>query len=161
MVDFKPIPGYEGRYKINKSGIIIGPYQKPLKTSLNSNGYPAVYLYIEGKRRKCTVHSLVMLTWAGPRPEDLIIRHLDGNPLNYAFDNLTYGTFKENEDDKITHGTQLTGEKCLNAVLTERKVKIARGLYKCGFTFSRISEILQVKYHTIWAVVRNRNWVGA
>lgn len=159
MLDFKPIPGYEGIYRINKQGQILGPYNKILRTSL-SGPYPSVYLYKNGKRTHVNVHKLVLLTWAGPRPKGSVIRHIDGNPLNCILDNLSYGTSQENETDKKTHGTFLFGEKCHNAVLTERKVKIARGLHKCKFTIKRIAEILQVKYQTAWSCI-HRGWASA
>ena len=157
MVEFKPIPGYEGRYKINKQGTIIGPYGKVLR--VYNEPYPKVYLYADGKKRKLMVHTLVMLTWVGPRPDGLVIRHLDGNILNSNLNNLTYGTYQENEADKLSHGRQNVGERCHNAVLCERKVKIARGLHKCGFTFTRIAEILQVKYSTAWNAIRGKTWI--
>ena len=157
MTEYKPIPGYEGQYKINEQGVIIGPYAKKLRVYTDGN-YPKVYLYSNGTRRTLMVHTLLMLAWRGPRPEGMVIRHLDGNPLNYDLSNLAYGTYQENESDKKAHGTHLSGERCHNAVLTERKVKIARGLYKCDFSVTRIAEILQVKYHTIWTAIKGRNW---
>ena len=157
MIDFKPIPGYEGQYNINRQGSIIGPYGKELRVYTDSN-YPKVYLYTKGKKRKLMVHTLVALTFIGPRPNGLVLRHLDGNRSNYSVENLAYGTHKENENDKRSHGTHLCGEKRHNAVLTERKVKIARGLYKCDFTIQRIAEILQIKYATAWSVIRGDAW---
>ena len=86
------------------------------------------------------------------------LRHKDGNSLNYHFDNLIYGTPKENADDKITHGTKVQGDKCHNSVLTERTVKIARGLFKCDFSITRIAEILNVKYSTVYSAIHGITW---
>lgn len=157
MSEFKPIPGYEGQYKINTQGSIIGPYGKPLRVYTDGN-YPKVYLYTKGKRRKHMVHTLVAITFIGPRPDGLVLRHLDGDRMNYALDNLAYGTHQENEADKLTHGTKLCGEKCHNSVLNERKVKIIRGLHKCDFPIKRIAEIFQIAYGTAWGIIKRKAW---
>ena len=41
-------------------------------------------------------HKLVALTWIGPRPEGMVIDHLNGDILNWSADNLEYVTPKEN-----------------------------------------------------------------
>ena len=152
---FIPIPGYEGIYKINELGTILGPYNKPLK--INGDNYPKVYLYKDGVRKHLSVHVLVMLAFVGPRPDGLQIRHKDGDVTNFKLDNLCYGTPKENADDRRIHGTHLEGERCYNSVLTERKVRIARGLHKLDFTVKRIAEILDVKYQTVWRCI-HKSW---
>lgn len=64
------------------------------------NGYR--YIRINGTDR--TIHSLVMLAFAGPPPPGAEIRHLDGDKLNCALSNLAYGTKSENAQDALRHG---------------------------------------------------------
>ena len=64
-----------------------------------------------------------MLAFAGPCPEGLVVRHLDGNPENNrwapgdeaetraAGGNLIYGTDSENSFDTVEHGTHWQARK--------------------------------------------------
>ncbi|WP_180768758.1 HNH endonuclease signature motif containing protein, partial [Vibrio parahaemolyticus] len=51
------------------------------------------------------VHELVALTFIGERPKGQVTRHLDGDKLNNRPGNLMYGTEKENQSDRLMHGT--------------------------------------------------------
>jgi hypothetical protein len=46
-----------------------------------------------------------MLAFAGPKPNGLETRHLDGDHSNNALANLAYGTHAENMQDALRHGT--------------------------------------------------------
>jgi hypothetical protein len=65
-----------------------------------ANGYR--YVSLDGLKR--TIHSLVLLAFEGPCPDDMEIRHLDGDKLNCALSNLTYGTRSQNGLDTVRHG---------------------------------------------------------
>lgn len=56
------------------------------------------------------LHLLVAAAFIGPRPPGKIVRHLDGNRKNPRWGNLAYGTYAENTQDAIAHGTH-SGEK--------------------------------------------------
>ena len=43
-----------------------------------------------------TCHMLMALTWIGPRPDGMVIDHLNGNILDWSADNLEYVTPAEN-----------------------------------------------------------------
>ncbi|MDX3713446.1 HNH endonuclease signature motif containing protein [Streptomyces europaeiscabiei] len=57
------------------------------------------------------MHQIVAAAFLGPRPDGHDVRHLDGNPLNSALSNLSYGTRSENELDKARHGTNPNARK--------------------------------------------------
>jgi hypothetical protein len=115
------------KYEISPDG--FGPDQqpvrridtgKPIAVSLNNNGYPRVKIYDDnGKQQTCTVHSLVLLTYAGDRPKSgMQARHLDDNPFNNrwrpggeaetraAGGNLIWGFPSENVEDTFRNGRQ-------------------------------------------------------
>lgn len=104
---WRPILGYE-RYEASDHGRIRSTYTdhpRLLKPWLNKGrGYLYVSVFADGSRRVMSVHRLVLLAFAGPLPAGLVSRHLDGNPLNNRADNLRYGTYSENELDKVRHG---------------------------------------------------------
>lgn len=55
--------------------------------------------------RNYTVHRLVMLAFVGPRPDGMVVRHIDGDFTNCHLNNLAYGTQSENMYDEVQHGT--------------------------------------------------------
>lgn len=57
------------------------------------------------------MHVLVAAAWLGPRPDGLVIRHLDGNSRNNDVRNLAYGTPAENVRDTVRHGTHPEASK--------------------------------------------------
>lgn len=117
MEVWKDIPGYEGQYQASTLGNIrslgrkitqIGngghEFTRAIKGRLLRPGcskYDAHLRVALGRKTKkyagsYLVHQLVALTFLGPRPEGMDIRHLDGNVQNNAVTNLCYGTRTEN-----------------------------------------------------------------
>ena len=58
------------------------------------------------------------------------MRHLDGNVLNWTASNLAWGTYKDNEKDKMFHGRSLSGEKHHQAKLTNEQANAIKKRYK-------------------------------
>lgn len=97
------IPGFSN-YQVSKSCIIR-------KRKLVSKGNDKLvlnhtwdYNYLgvkmkndDGVWKRVKVHVVMMLTFVGPRPEGLVINHIDGNKENNNLDNLEYCTSLENE----------------------------------------------------------------
>lgn len=57
--------------------------------------------------KTCTVphvHKLVLETFAGPRPDRLEARHLNGNGFDNRLSNLEWSTKTQNQKDRSTHG---------------------------------------------------------
>ena len=121
---WRPIPGWEGAYEVSDQGgvrsldrTVVGRdgvarrrRGQALKLMLTTKGYPAVHLGREPRKVR-TVHSLVIEAFAGPCPEGLEVRHLDGDRLNPTLSNLAYGTKAENVRDSIRHGTHSEARK--------------------------------------------------
>lgn len=111
-----PIPGYEKTYRITEAGEVFS-LPRPTtpgglrKWRYDRHGYPYLNLCQDGVERRFRIHILVALTFIGPRPEGLMIRHLDGNPGNPQANNLTYGTASENGKDSVAHGTNWWSRK--------------------------------------------------
>lgn len=80
---------------------------KDLPTHANSKGYLQVHLCDGyGKIKTVRIHKLVAELFLGEMPEGKqLIRHLDNDPSNNCVTNLAYGTYIENENDKIEHRT--------------------------------------------------------
>jgi hypothetical protein len=104
---WRPVVEAIGLYEVSSLGRVRSLYFDPprmLRTPPNNHGYPFVTICVDGHKLNRRVHQLVTEAFIGPRPEGLVIRHLDGNKLNNASSNLTYGTAVENAQDCISHG---------------------------------------------------------
>src|SRR3990167_9270823 len=84
------------------------------------------------KHKTMSLHKAVMLTFVGPCPDGLEIRHLNGDISDNHLANLAYGTHQENMADKKIHGTELIGSKSFSAKLIENDVLIIRQQYAKG-----------------------------
>lgn len=119
-----PTPRTEATpYKINGKGEVFsysgwrGKKEIKLHQPIHPDGYKRVRLMENGKRKSWKVHILVAREFLGPKPSNAHeIRHLDGNPLNNHFENLKWGTQKENADDREKHGRTSRGRKHSEAI---------------------------------------------
>jgi hypothetical protein len=107
LEEWRPIKGYEGLYDISNHGRVRSNHRggRILAPGLNSNGYLSVSLHRDGQRRSWNVHRLVADEFCPRRPEQTVIRHLDGTRTNNHHSNLTWGTYSENTYDAVRHGT--------------------------------------------------------
>lgn len=136
---WRPIPGFEGIYDASDLGRIRSwKWKRPhvLKDRPIRTGYLVASLSPTpgAKPIEVAVHRLVMLTFVGPRPDGLEIRHRDGNPANNALSNLSYGTHSENMLDKVAHGTHHEAAKThcpAGHAYDEANTRIESGSRKC------------------------------
>jgi hypothetical protein len=111
--ELKDIPGYEGRYSIDRYGNILSytrisiskknpsKYKpKRLSHSISSTGYPVVRL--GNPPKTLLVHRLIAITFLKNDKNHLYINHKDGNKLNCKASNLEWCSCREN----IIHATQ-------------------------------------------------------
>lgn len=109
MTEWRDIEAFPG-YKVSDDGRVMGK-RGEMTRAVNDSGYYILGLYRGRERINCRVHVLVAETFIGPRPEGMVVRHLDGNPLNNTPQNLAWGTPSENTLDSIRHGTQRNSRK--------------------------------------------------
>ena len=95
------ITGYNQKYAISDYGRVKSYKHKTvmlLRQSLNSNGYPMVELWKDGKRKHCLIHRLVAQEFVkNNNPEvNLIVNHIDTNKNNPFYKNLEWTTQSDN-----------------------------------------------------------------
>ena len=121
------------------------------------NGYRHHTLSIDRQRRSLSAHVFVLECFVGPRPEGMECRHLDGDKLNNAIDNLEWGTPMENYKDRLRHGTQVNtkGERHGLAKLTDGQVRAIR-------QDDRVQRVIAEEYGvapiTISRIKRRTHW---
>lgn len=88
-------------YQLDRSGLLLRPDGTPVPRSTEK--YPSVSMKAPGSKRVTSIklHHLVCWTFHGPPPfENAIVRHLDDVQYNCHADNLAWGTFKQNGEDR-------------------------------------------------------------
>ena len=97
---WRPVVGYEGLYEVSNMGRIrsvsrtddANHYRpsKILSPYKNTTGYRTVNLCGKLLSKNKSLHTIVAEAFLGPRPEKLVVDHIDNNPLNNRLDNLQY-----------------------------------------------------------------------
>lgn len=111
--EWRRIPSFPD-YMVSSLGRVAShKYRTPrlLQPVIHKSGYPRFGLYVGRKRIRKASHALVAEAFIGPRPDGMVIRHLDGDPSNNTPGNLAYGTNSENVVDQIRHGTHPQARK--------------------------------------------------
>lgn len=123
--EWRPVVGYEGKYKVSRSGAVYSITKGILLSPQSGRGgYLRVELWKGNVRQGRSVHSVVAEAFIGPRPPGLHINHIDGNKLNNTPPNLEYITQAEN--NRHAFRTGLTKHNLKN--LTHRHFVAARKL---------------------------------
>ena len=158
----KEIPGYPLQYATT-DGLIFSMRNGELKQKSMRlhNGYFRVNLRdgkLPVKLHAEPVHKIILETFVGKRPEGLVCRHLNGNPLDNRLENICWGTQQENAQDAIRHGTAVClrrGEEHVAAKLSNDDVKNIRRLYKEGYLQRELGDLYGVTQRHISDIV---NW---
>jgi len=102
--EFIDIKDYEGLYKINKKGEILGvKYNKILKPEMHK-GYLRVNLSKNGKTKHFFIHRLLGIHFID-NPDNLPeIDHINRNKLNNNIENLRWCTHSDNNKNKNIKG---------------------------------------------------------
>lgn len=116
MTEWRPVVGYEANYRVSSDGQVKSLPRNTtrggfLRAAIGKQGYPEVSLWLAGRSRTFKIHQLVAAAFLGPRPEGLVVRHLNGNPADNRLSNLCYGTPEENGLDSVAHGTNRNAAK--------------------------------------------------
>lgn len=158
----KFLPAPYNNYSITEDGDCysrIGGKVEQLTPVRNSTPYLNYNLSVGGKKHYKPVHQLVALAYLGARPKNMVIRHLDSNPLNNHVTNLAYGTQSENMADAVAFGSIGCGEKSHMAKLSNADVKHMRWMKSVGFTCAEIAQKYpEVKYTTVWQAIAGKTF---
>jgi len=160
---WKPIKNYDGLYEISNLGRIkrlIGyrcRMERIIAPCLDGQGYFYVSLSKNNKRKNHKVHRLVLENFICKCPEGMEGCHNDGNKTNNKLNNLRFDTHKNNELDKIFHGTDNNGERCGTSKLNNWQVRIIKKLIG-ELTQQEISEIFNIHRVQISKIKNNKQW---
>jgi predicted XRE-type DNA-binding protein len=133
---------------------------KILKQCLNvKKRYYALRLSKQGKTKLWLTHQLVANAFLGLRPKNYLVCHGPKGPLCNEVSNLSWGTPKDNSNDKIRDGTLLKGSEIHCAKLTEQDVLKIRQLAKeATLTQTEIAVLFGVSTSTINEIIHKKRW---
>jgi hypothetical protein len=103
--EWKNIPGYEGLYQVSTFGNIKSlnylntGKERLLKKVINRSGYYYIGLSKNGNRKLFKVHQLVVMAFLDHKPDgtmNVVVNHIDNNPLNNNVANLELVTNRYN-----------------------------------------------------------------
>lgn len=152
-------PGYEvsdqGRVRSYRSRQGHSQDTPRLMSPKEVQGYMQIKL---GRTRQAKVHTLMLETFVGPRPEGMVCRHLDGKPAHNVLENLCWGTLEENYADRHLHGTDNTGSRHGLARIHEDDVPRIRRMLAEGVAHEFIAEALTVPRGVIRKISSGKTW---
>lgn len=108
--EWLPVVGYEDRYVVSSKGRVRSLPSRTgsgrvLKHTLRE-GYPKVTLSKDGKSTSFGIHRLVAFAFLGNPPDGKeLVLHSDGIRTNNDVENLRWGSYSDNVQDAIKHGT--------------------------------------------------------
>ena len=127
--------------------------------SYNQYGHPKVHIRDKnGNAVLRYIHNLVAETFIGERPEGMETAHNDGDPSNNRLDNIRYCSAKENNADKLLHGTHMKGNTHPKRILSQEDVDYIRNCLRKGENQNNLAKQFGVARTTISAIATERSW---
>lgn len=162
--EWRPVQNFDG-YEVSSLGQIRswkrlrgnGPEPtepRILKTCLDRDGYKQVTL-CDGTQTTKKVCWLVCEAFHGERPSMNVVRHLNGNQGDDRAENLKWGTYKENVEDSVKHGTKAKGEQANRSSITEKDIQRIRSGTE---SVKELAATFNVSEGAIRHIQKGRSW---
>ncbi len=166
-VEWRPVVGYEGYYEVSSDGQVASLVYRSgraniprrlLKAAMWRRGYLYVQLWVQGRAKNRTVHSLVAEAFIGPRPDGYDINHRDADRANNDRRNIEYVTPRQNEDHAVSLRLKPHGERNRRSKLTDDQVEEVRRLGALGtMSHHAIARLFGVGRAGISYILRGEN----
>lgn len=157
MTEWRVIPSYPA-YEASDAGEIrrSGRIRKPWK---NNKGYLCLRVYVGGLAIGTSVNWLVCEAFHGGSPSKAHeAAHWDNDPQHNVPGNLRWATAKENQQDRLRHGTDSRGERNGQAKLTIADVAAIRSALRSGLSYSAVAAQFSISKPTIAKINTGRAW---
>ena len=118
------------------------------------------YGWIKHQGKGAYVHRIVCEAANGPPPEGVeVARHscANGHLGCVTPKHLSWGTWQDNSDDSLLHGTRARGERQGSAKLTENDILSIIAL-KGAVSAKELADIHQVHFNSIYRIWRGERW---
>ncbi len=167
-VEVRHIPGWPG-YAVTDDGRVFScksnnsPLYRPWKERKSHLigrriQYFSIILIHQQKQHNFYIHSLVLMTFVGPRPHGFQACHNDGNPLNNSRYNLRWDTQKHNDQDRLKHGTTPKGTRNKGSKIDEKTVLKIREMRLQCYKIRELVEIFTLSRSQIKRIIYRKSW---
>lgn len=137
-----------------------------LRGFIDQDGYLRyALLRADGSKYHAIAHRLVAEAFIGPPPsEKHEVAHNNGSRISCYFRDLRWATRKENDSDRIVHGTVCVGEKNPRAKITENDVRVIRAEYRAikesrgARSVSELERRYGLHRATIISIAKGESW---
>lgn len=124
-----------------------------------STGYMGVTVHVGGRQGLLTVHRGVCLAFHGPPEPGQEVAHRNGIRTDNRAENVRWKTRPENAQERVDHGTQVSGEKHPLSKLDEKSVKEIRELYGTGdYKMRELAVKFNISKSKVFQVVHKQSW---
>lgn len=139
----------------SRNGRGLAKTPRIMSTYIDKDGYRVVMIRTSIKKGPRKVCGLIAEAFYGPRPKGCVVRHLNGKSNQDNFENLSWGTQKENVADAKAHGTLTKGERIGNSKLTAKAVA---EIYSSKIPKTILASKFGVALSTIYRVTSGKTW---
>ena len=165
------------KYEVGNDGSIYSldynhtGQRKELKQMPDSDGYSYVFLVVNGKRHKRSVHRMVALSFIDNPEKKPQVNHKNGIRYDNRVDNLEWVTSKENcihayqvngrtqtDKQKALAKERFSGENNPKSKINEATVLSIRRLRQKGLSLQEISERHNISKAQVSAIARGKFW---
>lgn len=122
------------------------------------NGYYGVLLCDGPRRKRLSVHRLVLIAFVGDPPKGTECGHRNGDRSDNRLENLRWVTSKENQDDRRKHGTLPFGERHAGTKIDAAIVRDIRASHAGGAPMRSIASRIGIDPSTVRQVVTRKTW---
>jgi len=124
------------------------------KYGLAGKGYAYYNIGVGSGRKNFYAHRLVAEAFLGEQPSGTEVAHNDGDKLNCHYSNLRYATPRENNMDKIAHGTHPGGDNHPQVKIKASEAENIFKLRRLGYSQQKIADLYNVTQTTIGDCIR-------
>jgi hypothetical protein len=154
---------FDKGYHVDDDGVLWSYTGNAMHPGPGSTGYPRFTLVTpEDGRRSVMVHRLVGLQKFGDLVfrADLVLRHLDGNPLNFKPANIGIGTERENSLDRTPEERLAHAKKAAAALraLSPAQARRLIELRRRGATYRELRDRFHVSLGTVSYLLNGRTY---
>lgn len=157
----RAVPGFPDYFACQCGELISTRRREPfvMKRRPHRSGYNLVTLIApDGTRMNTTLHRVVAMAFHDNPTGLPCVRHLDGDKHNCRPGNLAWGSYSDNEADKITTGTRRYGTAKMKLRRADRE-EIATA-FAAGETRAQLAARFKVDRSTISRLIAGATWTN-